>query len=147
MLAAVACLALAMPSYAGAADAARDDEAFVRTWRTLRAVDCARCHGGDHHGLAAPSIVDYARLVGHDRFVAAILDGNGRRVIKPMRVSLRLDCSRRGLGGSATPGGSRTAEATILESENRPFDVAPRQMRDADRHCEANQKPQHSDKR
>jgi mono/diheme cytochrome c family protein len=90
MLAAVACLALAMPSYAGAADAARDDEAFVRTWRTLRAVDCARCHGGDHDGLAAPSIVDYARLVSHDRFVAAILDGNPSRGMPAYRDNARI---------------------------------------------------------
>lgn len=90
MLAAVGCLALGMPSHARAADAARDDEAFVTTWRTLRAVDCARCHGSDYDGLAAPSIVDYARLVSRDRFVAAILDGNPSRGMPAYRDNARI---------------------------------------------------------
>jgi len=76
--------------HAVAADAARDDEALVRTWRTLRAVDCARCHGRDHDGLAAPSIVDYARLVSRDRFVAAILDGNPSRGMPAYRDNARI---------------------------------------------------------
>ena len=79
-----------MPSHAGAADGARDDEAFVRTWRTLRAVDCARCHGRDHDGLAAPSIVGYARLVSRDRFVATILDGNPSRGMPAYRDNPRI---------------------------------------------------------
>ena len=112
MLAAVVASRSACRHDARAADAARDDEAFVTTWRTLRAVDCARCHGNDYDGLAAPSIVDYARLVSRDRFVAAILDGNPsrgmpayrdnaahcrshRRHLSVLRRACRRHCSRR----------------------------------------------------
>jgi mono/diheme cytochrome c family protein len=85
MLAAVVSLALAT-----AAHAAQDDEALAETWRTLRAVDCARCHGKDYDGLAAPSIVDYARQVSRDRFVAAILDGNPSRGMPAYRDNPRI---------------------------------------------------------
>ena len=44
--------------------------------RAVRAADCARCHGKDHEGLAAPSIVEFARTQGRERFIAAVLDGN-----------------------------------------------------------------------
>jgi cytochrome c55X len=45
-------------------------------WRAVRAADCARCHGKDHEGLAAPSIVGFARTQSRERFIAAVLDGN-----------------------------------------------------------------------
>ncbi|AET93228.1 hypothetical protein BYI23_C010820 [Burkholderia sp. YI23] len=45
-------------------------------WRAIRAADCARCHGKDHEGLAAPSIVGFARTQSRERFIAAVLDGN-----------------------------------------------------------------------
>jgi mono/diheme cytochrome c family protein len=45
-------------------------------WRVLRAVDCARCHGKDYAGLAAPSIVDYAALQSREMFVRMVLDGD-----------------------------------------------------------------------
>jgi cytochrome c55X len=44
--------------------------------RAVRAADCARCHGKDYEGLAAPSIVEFARTQGRERFIAAVLDGN-----------------------------------------------------------------------
>jgi len=52
------------------------DTRMANAWRVLRAVDCARCHGKDYAGLAAPSIVDYAALQSREMFVRMILDGD-----------------------------------------------------------------------
>ena len=63
----------------GVADRAgqlESDTGIANAWRVLRVVDCARCHGKDYSGLAAPSIVDYAALQSRDMFVRMILDGN-----------------------------------------------------------------------
>ena len=45
----------------------------------LRVVDCARCHGKDYSGLAAPSIVDYAAKQSREMFVRMVLDGDANR--------------------------------------------------------------------
>ncbi|SAK66475.1 Cytochrome c-555 precursor [Caballeronia temeraria] len=52
------------------------DASLIDGWRAVRIADCARCHGKDHEGLAAPSIVGFARTQSRERFIAAILDGN-----------------------------------------------------------------------
>ncbi len=52
------------------------DTRIANAWRVLRVVDCARCHGKDYAGLAAPSIVDYAALQSREMFVRMILDGD-----------------------------------------------------------------------
>jgi mono/diheme cytochrome c family protein len=52
------------------------DTRIANAWRVLRAVDCARCHGKDYAGLAAPSIVDYAALQSREMFIRMILDGD-----------------------------------------------------------------------
>ena len=52
------------------------DAAFATAWRTLRLVDCARCHGRDHDGQSGPSIVEFARTQSRERFFGAVLDGN-----------------------------------------------------------------------
>jgi len=52
------------------------DTRIANAWRMLRAVDCARCHGKDYAGLAAPSIVDYAALQSREMFDRIILDGD-----------------------------------------------------------------------
>ena len=49
---------------------------IANAWRVLRVVDCARCHGKDYAGLAAPSIVDYAATQSRETFVRMILDGD-----------------------------------------------------------------------
>ncbi|BBU31635.1 hypothetical protein BTHE68_53690 [Burkholderia sp. THE68] len=62
-----------------AADAGAQTQTQTQTadaWRALRIADCARCHGKDYEGLAAPSIVGFARTQSRERFIAAILDGN-----------------------------------------------------------------------
>lgn len=56
-----------------------DDPTIAAAWRTLRVVDCARCHGKDYDGLAAPSIVDSVRTQSRDRFVRMVLDGDPPR--------------------------------------------------------------------
>jgi len=55
------------------------DTRIANAWRVLRAVDCARCHGKDYAGMAAPSIVDYAALQSREMFVRMILDGDPAR--------------------------------------------------------------------
>ena len=55
------------------------DIGIASAWRTLRAVDCARCHGKDYEGLAAPSIVNFARTQSRKMFVRMVLDGDPPR--------------------------------------------------------------------
>jgi len=55
------------------------DPELQAAWRALRNADCARCHGKEYEGLAAPSIVEYARLVSRDLFIRKILDGDPPR--------------------------------------------------------------------
>jgi hypothetical protein len=52
------------------------DASIAKAWRVLRVVDCARCHGKDYTGLAAPSIVGYAATQSRDMFVRMVLDGD-----------------------------------------------------------------------
>jgi cytochrome c55X len=80
-VAVVVMIAVARPTMADDVNAGRADhhpqtnDAIVSAWRILRTVDCARCHGKDYEGLAAPSIVDYARTQSRDMFVRMVLDG------------------------------------------------------------------------
>ena len=52
------------------------DAGIANAWRVLRTVDCARCHGKDYTGLAAPSIVGYAATQNREMFVRMVLDGD-----------------------------------------------------------------------
>jgi mono/diheme cytochrome c family protein len=63
------------------------DPGLIGAWRTLRAADCARCHGKDYEGLAAPSIVDYARTRSRETFVRMVLDGNEPRGMPAYRFN------------------------------------------------------------
>lgn len=74
----LAALLLALVSSAVVA-APLDEPELAAAWRTLRVMDCARCHGKDYAGSSGPSIVDYARTQSRDRFVRAVLDGNPGR--------------------------------------------------------------------
>ena len=64
-----------------------DTPPIAAAWRTLRVVDCARCHGRDHDGHAAPSIIDYVRTQGRDRFVRIVLDGDVPRGMPAYRTN------------------------------------------------------------
>jgi len=48
-------------------------------WRALRTLNCERCHGNDFDGLAAPSVVAYARTQSRESFLRALLEGNPPR--------------------------------------------------------------------
>ena len=72
-----ALLAIAL-SVAGA-PAARADEAnaqLARGWSTMRAMDCARCHGRDYQGSSAPSLLAAVREAPRERFDRYVLDGD-----------------------------------------------------------------------
>ncbi|HEX6829408.1 MAG TPA: c-type cytochrome [Burkholderiales bacterium] len=66
------------------------DARIAAAWQTLRVVDCARCHGKDHDGLAAPSIIAYARNQSREMFVRAVLDGDPARGMPAYRGNLRV---------------------------------------------------------
>ncbi|MGF6779738.1 cytochrome c55X [Paraburkholderia sp. GAS334] len=91
------------------------DPGIISAWRTLRAADCARCHGKDYEGLAAPSIVDYARTQSCETFARMVLDGDGARGMPAYRlnpsIADHLDDIRRYFMGRA----DRT-----IQAESRP---------------------------
>jgi len=60
------------------ADAARQAEQ-ARGWAALRAMDCARCHGRDHDGWAAPSLIAAVREGSRERFKHYVLEGDAAR--------------------------------------------------------------------
>jgi mono/diheme cytochrome c family protein len=95
-LAAAALAACPAPARAGPEpEAARPpsvDVRFAAARHALRAMDCARCHGRDYEGLAAPSVVEYARTQSREMFLRALLDGDPGRGMPGYRgVPLILD--------------------------------------------------------
>ena len=69
-------LCVSLAAHAELPAPAAADASLADAWRAVRTADCARCHGKDHEGLAAPSIVGFAGTQSRERFVAAVLDGN-----------------------------------------------------------------------
>ena len=63
------------------------DAGIAKAWQVLRAVECARCHGKDYDGLAAPSIVRYAATQSRDMFDRIILDGDPPRGMPGYRTN------------------------------------------------------------
>jgi mono/diheme cytochrome c family protein len=51
----------------------------------LRAMDCARCHGKDYRGLAAPSLLAAVRESPREQFERIVLDGDVVRGMPPYR--------------------------------------------------------------
>lgn len=72
-------VAFAVPAGESGASRPLTDAGTAAAWRTLRIVDCARCHGREYEGLAAPSIVSYARTQSRETFVRMVLDGDPPR--------------------------------------------------------------------
>lgn len=66
------------------------DLRVVAAWKALRAVECARCHGKDYDGLAAPSIIEYARTQNGEMFVRMVLDGDPARGMPGYRDNPRV---------------------------------------------------------
>ena len=68
---------------------------YLGAWRLLRGLDCARCHGRDYEGWAAPSILDFVRSQPRARFDQVMLDGEPGRGMPGYRgqeqVADRLD--------------------------------------------------------
>ena len=60
-------------------EGAPPDPRVENGWRTVRTVDCARCHGKTYDGWAAPSIVRYAATQDRETFVRMVLDGEPAR--------------------------------------------------------------------
>lgn len=56
-----------------------DDPRVASAWRVLRTLNCERCHGKDYDGLAAPSVVAYARTQSRESFVRVLLEGDPSR--------------------------------------------------------------------
>jgi cytochrome c55X len=77
----LSCIAVGLAADANAqvgeslAAGARVDDA-ARGWATLRAMDCARCHGRDFDGLTAPSLLYYVRSVPREWFDRIVLEGD-----------------------------------------------------------------------
>jgi mono/diheme cytochrome c family protein len=62
---------------AGTGAAEPDESArLTRGWTALRAMDCARCHGRDLDGWAAPSLIAAVRDGSRERFDRYVLDGD-----------------------------------------------------------------------
>ena len=74
MVAPLTALIFAAP-HAGAADPDQTAQR-ERGWNALRAMDCARCHGRDHDGWAAPSLIAGVRDGSRERFDHWVLDGD-----------------------------------------------------------------------
>ena len=71
VLAAASIVAGTLPAAAFAAGTAplpENAEAGTQAWQTVRQLDCARCHGRDHDGLAAPSVLEFVRSQSRERF-------------------------------------------------------------------------------
>ncbi len=78
--ASIAASTFAAAAFAGdAAPAAENAEALTQAWQTVRQLDCARCHGRDHDGLAAPSVLEFVRSQSRERFIRIMLDGDPPR--------------------------------------------------------------------
>jgi cytochrome c55X len=74
----LAALALFAASAGAAPDNAGPERLVILTrgWAALRAMDCARCHGRDHDGWAAPSLIAAVRDGSRERFTHFVLDGD-----------------------------------------------------------------------
>lgn len=56
-----------------------DDPRVASAWRVLRTLNCERCHGRDYDGLAAPSVLAYARTQSRESFARVLLEGDSPR--------------------------------------------------------------------
>src|SRR5512143_3232605 len=71
------CALAAISTSVGADETAVSEH--LAAWRVLRNMDCARCHGHDYAGSAAPSILDFVRSQSRARFDQIMLDGDPGR--------------------------------------------------------------------
>ena len=64
-----------------------DDPRVASAWRVLRTLNCERCHGRDYDGLAAPSVLAFARTQSRESFVRALLEGDPPRGMPGYRAN------------------------------------------------------------
>lgn len=62
-----------------AGEAANEADRIATGWAALRTMDCARCHGRDYDGWAAPSLIAAVREGSRERFERIVLDGDIQR--------------------------------------------------------------------
>ena len=63
---------------------------LLETRQIVRTIDCARCHGKDYDGWAAPSILAFVRTQSRARFEAVVLDGDVVRGMPGYRSNERV---------------------------------------------------------
>ena len=117
---------LAVPaSWATEADKVAE---LSRGWAALRAMDCARCHGRDLDGWAAPSLLASVRDSPRERFTRSVLDGDSARGMPPYRsqpmVTAQIDAMyayllARALG-EIGPGDPGVARGTKPKGSSQP---------------------------
>lgn len=104
-------------------------DSVVQAWRTVRQMDCARCHGRDHDGLTAPSVLEFVRTLSRERFDRIVLDGDPGRGMpgygKTPRVADNIDSIYRyfvlradGIIGRGEPFATPTIQQQPVVSEN-----------------------------
>jgi cytochrome c55X len=102
-------VATAQLGSAAAWEADVDEAARLALGReALRAMDCARCHGRDYDGWAAPSLIAAVQDYPRERFEVIVLDGVPQRGMPGYRtqpvVANQLDAIYRFLLASARYG-------------------------------------------
>jgi mono/diheme cytochrome c family protein len=73
-----------------AAEDARVDAEMYAGWQTVRALDCARCHGANFEGQVGPSLVESARSRDAETFKNIILNGNIQNGMPPYKSNDRV---------------------------------------------------------
>ena len=115
-------------------EAEKERLALLGRGRTvLRAMDCARCHGRDYDGWAAPSLLAAVREGSRERFERSVLDGNPVRGMpgygsQPLVVA-GIDAIHAYLlaqagGTAALPPGAASASTAAASMANAPFRAA-----------------------
>jgi mono/diheme cytochrome c family protein len=69
---------------------ARVDAKTYAGWQTVRALDCARCHGANFEGQVGPSLVESVRSRDADSFRKIVLDGDIPRGMPPYKTNDRV---------------------------------------------------------
>jgi mono/diheme cytochrome c family protein len=59
-------------------------------WRTVRQLDCARCHGANYRGSVGPSLIDSVMSHTREEFARLILEGNVERGMPPYKSVSRV---------------------------------------------------------
>lgn len=61
------------------------DATTFQGWRTIRQLDCARCHGANFQGSVGPSLLESVRTRTREEFIQMVLEGNAQRGMPPYK--------------------------------------------------------------